>query len=282
MAASVSCPSCKARVKVPDAPGKVVRCPECEEPIDLPETSGTTTRPGAVERLETVEDEDRARRKRSRDDDEDDDRPRPRKKRSRGGDEDDDYDDRPARRKRARAQPSGNPGLVIGLAAGALVLLLLVGCGIGAWLLARGSKDGKAGGGGLRAAVADNPEVNQVNFDKIQTDMALQAVEQILGGPGAECSNEDAKALIAPDGGDGGFGMNQLADVADNPQMYGLTGWYRWKNGPTTLLVGVDGANKVRVAGLVTRTANGHSTNWKSNFAPQGVGKPPPRPRPKR
>jgi hypothetical protein len=107
--------------------------------------------------------------------------------------------------------------------------------------------------------------------------MTLQAVEAIFGAGGA-CSDADAKAAIL---GPGPFGLDDLQKgIADDPKAYGLTGWYRWKNGPTTMLIGVDNAKQVRVAGLYTVTAKGSSRSWKANVnrvggAPGGV---PPRP----
>ena len=106
---------------------------------------------------------------------------------------------------------------------------------------------------------------------KVQTDMALDAVEGIFGR-GADANGGDLKTMLA---GGGRPGLeDQLQAVADNPQAFGITGWYRWKNGYTTMIIGVDGAKKVRVAGLVTAAPNSRSSSWKSSLQ-FGGGAPP-------
>ena len=48
MPAIISCPSCQARLKVPEEAvgvNKVVKCPTCGERINLAEVNGTTTKP---------------------------------------------------------------------------------------------------------------------------------------------------------------------------------------------------------------------------------------------
>jgi predicted Zn finger-like uncharacterized protein len=306
MPVSVSCPSCETRLNVPDklaGEGRTVKCPKCGGTFKLTGAGETATKPAArapqpaaapakrdkdVDRLDSADDEDEERarpRKSSRDrddedeerarprksskdrddDEEDDDRPRARKKRPRDDDEDDDYDDRPARRKarKGKKKSGGNLGLIIGLAAGGAVLLLGC-CGVGAYFLIT-----KAGG------LVDNPAVTQANFDKVQMDMTLQAVEGIFG-PGGDADGGDMKALLMSGGG-GPMGVDdRLMAAADNPQTYGITGWYRWKNGPTRMIIAVDGARKVRVAGLVTATNGGHSSSWKSSLQAVGGGAPQP------
>jgi predicted Zn finger-like uncharacterized protein len=291
MPVSVSCPSCETRLNVSDklaGEGRTVKCPKCGGTFKLAGAGATTTKPEArapqpaaapakrdkdVDRLDAADDEDEERARprkssRDRDDDEDDeDRPRARKKRPReDDDEDEDYDERPARRKarKGKKKKSGsNLGLIIGLAAGGAVLLLGC-CGVGAYFLIT-----KAGG------LVDNPAVTQANFDKVQMDMTLQAVEGIFG-PGGDADGGDMKALLSSGGG-GPMGMDdRLMAVADNPQAYGITGWYRWKNGPTTMIIAVDGAQKVRIAGLVTVTNGGRSSSWKSSLQAGGGGAPVP------
>ena len=273
MAEYVSCPSCKTRLKVPDemvGQNRTVKCPKCAHAISLAGVGAAAAPPDEEDELETVEGEDEApaklrkSAKRRRDEDEDDqDRPRGRKKRSRDDEEDEDYDDRPARRKprKAKGKSGGNLGLIIGLAAGVGVLLL-AGCGIGAYFLFFNA----------------NPAVTDENFAKVQTDMALQAVEDIFGA-GSAASGADAKALLAAGAGPRmGGGDDPVQAAADNPQAYGITAWYRWKNGPKTMIIAVDAAKKDRIAGLVTITGNGTSSNWKSSLQRGGGGGPPPPP----
>jgi predicted Zn finger-like uncharacterized protein len=158
MPAIVSCPACQARLKVPDDSvglDKVVKCPTCGERINLAEVTGTTTRPVAAsagtrpaarrddEAVDDDEDRPRSRKDRARDEDDDEeeeDRPRARKSRSRDDDEDD--EDRPSRRRRRprKKAKSGGAGLIIGLVAGGVVLLLLCG-GIGVYVLYRMGAD---------------------------------------------------------------------------------------------------------------------------------------------
>ncbi len=284
MPAFIACPACRKRLKVPDDQvglDKLVQCPACGEKINLAQATEQPGQP-AVDRLDAVEGDDEPRReakegrRRPRDEDEEDDedRPRARKKRPREDDDEDEEDDRPARRRRpARKKKSGSSvGLVIGIVAG-VVLLLIAGCGVGAYFVFSRAKDVA----GAVAAVADNPAVTQANFEKVQTDMPLPAVEGIFG-PGAAANGGDVKALLAPGGGNRVGLEQQVEAVADNPGAYGVTAWYRWKNGPTTMVIAVDGANKVRVAGLVTVTPNSRSSSWKSSLAVGGGrGGAPPR-----
>jgi hypothetical protein len=126
--------------------------PKDEEVLDIPDDAVqggapvVKTAPASKRRRE--EDEIDRPKKSRRDEDEDD---RPRKRRR---DEDED-DDRPRRRTAARR--SGAPvGLIVGISAGAVMLLGLV--GIGAWW-ALSSKDTEApaaGGGKDKGKVADN------------------------------------------------------------------------------------------------------------------------------
>jgi predicted Zn finger-like uncharacterized protein len=273
MATIVACPSCQVRLKVPDdlvGQNRVVKCAGCGEQINLADVAeGVAARPLPAraeegERLEEVaeqsrgrsKDEDRKTRPRAEDDDEEDDRPRPRRRIERD-DDNEEEDDRAPRRQRRRpkkAKSGSGVGLVIGLVVG-VVLLLVVGCGVGAYFVF--SLAGRDGGA---AAFVDNPAVNQANFERVQLDMALPAVEDIFGR-GARADGGDVKALLAA----GGPNQQQLEAVADNPQQFGITNWYRWKNGPSTMVIAVDGARKVRVAGLVSITGNGRSTSWKFN-----------------
>jgi predicted Zn finger-like uncharacterized protein len=294
MAVYVACPSCETRLKVPDnmvGQGRMVKCPKCAKPFNLAAGADEASPKADTDDLEMVQDEPRpkseksARERRDDEDDEDDeDRPRPRKKRPRDDeneeeddgrprgrkgrsrdDEDDEYDDRSARRKSRKApkkKSGGSLGLIIGLSVGGVVLLLVC-CGVGGYFLLRG---------GL-AGLVDNPAVTDANFQKVQTGMQLPAVEAIFG-PGGACSDADAKAaILAP----GPFGLDDMQTaIANDPKSFGLTAWYRWKNGPTTMLIGVDNTNQVRVAGLFTKTANNSSRSWKANVnrpggAPGGI-----------
>jgi hypothetical protein len=261
-----TCPSCKMRLKVPDhlaGQKRLAKCPSCAETFDLSSSDG----PGAqrtqaradddevIDDLETVEEDDKP-----------DEEPRTRKRRPRFEDDD---DDRPVRRKRRKGKQAGgsNTLLIIGVAGG-VALLLLIGCGIGVYALFSGVRGGLAG-------LVDNPNVTKANFDRIEMGTPLQAVEGMIG-PGAVCSDQEARDIIQGAGA-GMPGMGQDQQIANNPGAFGLTGWHRWKNGPTTLLVAVDGANTVRVAALYTVTKNSSSRNWKSNVnAGGGGGFPPP------
>jgi predicted Zn finger-like uncharacterized protein len=259
-----TCPACKTRLKVPEelaGQKRLAKCPSCAETFDLSTSDGpraqrTQARANddeVIDDLETVED-----------DDEPDEEPRNRRRRPRYEEDD---DDRPVRRKRRKVKQEGgtNTWLIIGVAGG-VALLLLIGCGIGVYALF-GVKGGLAG-------LVDNPNVTKANFDRIEMGTPLQAVEGMIG-PGAVCSDQEARDIIQGAGG-GMPGMGQDQQIANNPGALGLTGWYRWKNGPTTLLVAVDGVNKVRVAALYTVTKNSSSRNWKSNVNVGGGGFPPP------
>jgi len=280
----ISCPSCEKQLRVPDdmvGQDRVVKCPACNHHIKLPDLA-TTAKPSArpataaakqeVDRLDDLDDEPRGKSRpssqRARDDEDDEDRPRARKNRSR---DDDDDDDRPARRKPSKSKKKGSKvGLIIGLVAGGVCLLLLIGCGIGGYLIYAGAKGGLAG-------LVDNPAVTDANYSKVKLDMLLPDVEAIFG-PGGICSDADARGILVPAGGAAGpMGMqDQLTAIANDPKSFGLTSWYRWKNGPTTMLIGVDGANKVRVSGLFTVTPNSTSRKTQSNVSQPGgfPGKP--------
>ncbi len=221
------------------------------------------------ERLETIDDEPRGKgrpsSKRDRDDEDDDDeRPRAGKKRDR--EDDDDEDNRPARRRSAgtRKKKGSSTALIIGLVIGGVCLLLLIGCGVGGYLIWASAKGGLAG-------LVDNPAVTDANYAKVKLDMPLADVNAIFG-LGGECSDADARDILVPAGGaPGPMGMqDQLTAVATDPKGHGLSAWYRWKNGPTTMIIGVDGGNKVRVAGLFTTTATSSSRKWQSNVSKPG------------
>jgi predicted Zn finger-like uncharacterized protein len=285
MPAYATCPSCKARLKVPDhlaGQKRLVKCPSCAETFDVSEIDGTTAEApphpakqsaGAARRAADEDDDidERSRGRRRREDDEDDDdRPRARRRERR---DDDDDDDRPARRRRRKPAKSGGSNVVLVLAiAGGVCLLILIGCGVGAFFIFRDVKSGLAG-------IVDNPNVTQANFDRVNPGMPLQAVEAIFG-PGGVCSDDDARGVILAQGGGGmpGMGQDQYVAIANNPAAFGLTGWYRWKNGPTTMLIAVDATNQVRVAGLITVTKNSSSRSWKSNVNVGGGGMGPGRP----
>jgi hypothetical protein len=141
----VKCPSCRRRydpgIEIPDdlsdEASMVVCCPACGQWVTLPEREPADPPdvPRHVReqmrrqaRLVDEDDDDRpSRRSRRRRDEEDDDRP----SRRRARDEDDDLDDdRPIRR---RGKKSGLPlPWIIG---GAVALVLLLGCGIGGFLM---------------------------------------------------------------------------------------------------------------------------------------------------
>jgi predicted Zn finger-like uncharacterized protein len=260
-----TCPACKTRLKVPEelaGQKRLAKCPSCAKTFDLsnsdePRTARKQARADdeeVIDDLETLED-----------DGEPDDEPRTRKRQPRYEDDD---DDRPVRRKRRRFKQAGgsNMWLIIGVAGG-VALLLLIGCGIGAYALFSGVKGGLTG-------LVDNPNVTKANFDRIEMGTPLQAVEGMVG-PGARCTDQEARDIILSLGA-GMPGMAQDQQIANNPGAFGLTGWYRWKNGPTTMLVAVDGANTVRVAALYTVTKGSNSRNWKSNVNVGGGGFPPP------
>ncbi len=270
-----TCPSCKTRLKVPDhlaGQKQLAKCPSCSSTFDLAENDSAHVQPVAVPSKRAGANDDVVDDLDPIEDDEREDQTRPRKRRPR----DDDYedDDRPARRKRRKVQKSGssNLWLILGIAGG-VCLLLLIGCGVGAYALVHGMRGGLAG-------LVDNPNVTKANYDRIDTGMPLHAVEAIVG-PGAVCSDEEARDIILTSGA-GMPGMAQDQQIASRPAAFGLTGWYRWKNGPTTMLVAVDAANTVRVAALYTVTKNSSSRNWKSNVNVGGAGGFPPAGRPGR
>jgi hypothetical protein len=265
MTTYATCPACKMRLKVPEALAgqkRLAKCPSCAETFDLSTSDGpraqrkqaSTDDEEVIDDLESLEDEDEPH-----------DEPPTRKRRPRYEDDD---DDRPMPRKRRKMKQAGgtNTWLIIGVAGG-VALLLLIGCGFGVYALYSGVRGGLAG-------LVDNPNVTKANFDRIEMGTPLQAVEGMIG-PGAVCSDQEARDIIQGAGA-GMPGMGQDQQIANNPGAFGLTGWNRWKNGPTTLLVAVDGANTVRVAALYTVTKNSSSRSWKSNVNAGGGGFPPP------
>jgi hypothetical protein len=101
MAISFACPSCEENLKVRDElAGKRVKCPGCGEPVAVPQ--------------EQVEEERPRKKQRPAEDDEDD---RPRKKNKKQKD---------------------NTLLYVGIGGGLLAVLLLIGCGIGAFFYFKG------------------------------------------------------------------------------------------------------------------------------------------------
>ena len=157
MATRIVCPHCQSAFNVNDATlGKKVRCKSCEEAFTAREPDDTGVKkkttasikadPAGRARSAKTEagvstrrkgapaDEDDRPRKRARDDEDDD---APRSKKAKSSREDDDEDDRKDRKSRAKKTPAGGAlGLIIGLAAGGVVLL---GLGIGGlvWFLNR-------------------------------------------------------------------------------------------------------------------------------------------------
>ncbi|HEX5270031.1 MAG TPA: MJ0042-type zinc finger domain-containing protein [Gemmataceae bacterium] len=259
MSVDARCPACHAACDVTDDDvGKKVRCDKCEQVFVVKEK--TRNLDDDEDDSPWMQDADVARRKghgqqtgeagkRSRKDDADeadrDDSPdeQPRRK-SRPADED---DDPPPRRGRSLAKPkSGRLGLILGLAGGAAVLVLLLACGVGAWF--------------AWGRFGDNPAVTPANFERIQLNAPLADVHAIFG-PGREWTGGGVKSLL--DDPRLKLGNAHVKAVAANPQGFGITHWYRWSNGPSTMFVGLDGGGKVRVAGLVSISSHQTSSNFK-------------------
>jgi predicted Zn finger-like uncharacterized protein len=265
MSVEPRCPSCHAACPITDDDiGKKVRCEKCEHvfivkarTIDPDEDEDGTNASPWMQDAEVARRKghgeqtgEAAKRKSKKDDDEDDRDDDPSGKdppRSRRRDEDD--DDPPPRRRGsvARKKSGGSLGLILGLAGGAAALLLLCG-GVGAWLFW-----GKFG---------DSPNVTAANFERVQLNGQLADVEAFFGR-GREWSAADVTALL--NNPHLRLGNNRVKTVAANPQQFGLTRWYRWTNGPTTMFVGLDAAGRVRAAGLVTITSQRTESLFKSN-----------------
>jgi hypothetical protein len=112
------CPDCDAPVTAPtSAVGDTVSCEECGSPVKMPRA-----------RPRRREDDDRDDRPRRRDRSDADDRPRPRGSRDRN--------DRPRKgsERKRRKKAAMEKRLIIGLAAGGLLVVLAV-LGVGAWFL---------------------------------------------------------------------------------------------------------------------------------------------------
>jgi predicted Zn finger-like uncharacterized protein len=261
MSVEARCPSCHAPLPVTDEDvGEEVRCEKCEHvftvkpKIRKPEDDedGTNASPwmqdAEVARRKGHGEQSGEKTRRSakeeagRDDDPDERRP-PRSRKTR----EDDDDDPPPRRTGSLAKKSGGRlGLILGLAGGASVLLLIC-CGVGAWFAF-----GKYG---------DTPSVTPANFERVQPNVPLADVEGFFGR-GRAWTGDDVKALLNDHRLK--LGNAHVKSVAANPQAFGITRWYCWTNGPTTMFVGVDAAGKVRVAGLVTITPHRTESNFRT------------------
>ncbi len=261
MPADARCPSCRAACPVTDEDiGKKVRCPRCEEVFtvkaktikldedddDSPWLQDADAAKGKGQEERTG---GRARRgkgadKADRDDDPDEEAPRRKKTRR----VDDDDDEPPRRPSSVAKKKRGRTGLIVGLVTGAAFVLLLC-CGVGGYF--------------AWTRFSDNPLVTAGNFERVQLNAPLANIEGFFG-PGRSWSGADVKALL-DDHRLNLPGNNHIKAVAANPQGFGITQWYRWTNGPTTMFVGVDGAGKVRIAGLVTISSNGTQTNLRSS-----------------
>jgi predicted Zn finger-like uncharacterized protein len=265
MAVEARCPSCHAAMPVTDDDvGKEVRCDKCEQVFTVkakvrkPEDDedGTNASPwmqdAEVARRKGHEEQAGERPKRppkkeADRDDEPDEKPPPRSRGSRGRDED---DDPPARRTGSLAKKSGGRlGLILGIAGGAAFVLLGC-CGVGAWFAW-----GKLGYG-------DTPNVTPANFERVQPNVPLADVEGFFGR-GRQWAGEDVKALLNDPRLR--LGNAHVKAIAANPPAFGITHWYRWTNGPTTMFVGVDAGGRVRVAGLITLTSHKTESNIRHN-----------------
>jgi predicted Zn finger-like uncharacterized protein len=261
------CPACSAVFSVNDEEeGKEVRCEKCEQVFiaGAPRVRKRKEEEKDAKVSPWMQDAEVARRKghgdqtgekakrsgkagsdkRGRDDELDEKDP-PRSRSARGRDED--RDDDPAPRRTGLKKSGGRLGLILGLSGGAAFLLLIC-CGVGAWFAW-----GKFG---------DNPNVNAANFERVQLNVPLVDVEGFFGS-GRQWTGAEVNALLSDPHLT--FGNAHLKDVSANSQRFGITRWYRWTNGPTTMFVGVDAANRVRVAGLVTITPHRTESNFRSN-----------------
>jgi predicted Zn finger-like uncharacterized protein len=262
MPVEARCPSCHAACPVTEADvGKEVRCEKCEQVFtvkvktrkpekedaanaspwmqdaEVAKAKGHSEQSGETAKHSRKADEDEA----DRDDDPGESAP-PRRKRRERDDEPADRPPGPLAKKK-----SGRLGLILALAGGAAVVLL-IGCGVGSWL--------------LWDRFSDTPNVTPANFERVQLNEPLTQVESFFGrgrewsGAGVEALLNDPrlKAVNA-----------HIKAVAANPQTFGITHWYRWTNGPATMFVGVDASGRVRVAGLVTISPHRTEYNLRQN-----------------
>lgn len=127
MSTVVACPGCATKLSAPDtAAGKQLRCPKCGATVPVPAATAPAPEPLP---LPPPDDEDeKPRTKKAKRADGEDQKPRTKKKRrDGGGDGGDDLT-----RKTSKAKKIGGAGIIIGVVAGGLLLLCLI--GVGAWV----------------------------------------------------------------------------------------------------------------------------------------------------
>jgi hypothetical protein len=102
------------------------------------------------------------------------------------------------------------------------VLLAVVGIGALVW------SGGLSGLGRSKAVHAANPEVHRGNYDKLHAGMTLAEVEEIFG-PGERVASKDLPQ-------DDEYSIRGIRAYAND---YRATKFYRWRNGPNEIYVGL-------------------------------------------
>jgi predicted Zn finger-like uncharacterized protein len=208
---SVICPACSTRLKVPDtAIGKQVKCPKCGNLMSIAAGEPEPPPVPVVASIQATE-------------------PPPLS----SAPEPEPVYDRPRPRRRAKS----NTGLIIGLVAGAVILLAFCCIGGGVAIYLFRDFGGAAGGASPLSAIAlANPRVTKANYARLQEGMTLADVEAILG-KGAPTSAAEIRQVYSniqtmsgPMQADGRVGV-----MYDRASAQGAL--YRWKNGGTVIFV---------------------------------------------
>jgi hypothetical protein len=173
----------------------------------------------------------------------------------------DDLEEPPAPRPRRRRgdeeaepkPPKSKKGLLIGLIAGGVGLLAVCCCGVG------------IGGYFVWPVLSDsNPKVTKENFARLQGNMSLGDVENILG-PGRPATSDDVSTAHKwLRGAELQDRVNRWKGSIDKGAVY------RWKNGNTMILIAFGGppkeGGKAKVLFYSNVLSNGHQDETKGFF----------------
>ena len=211
---SINCPICRTKLKVPDAAvGRQIKCPQCGNKMSVAAGEPEPAPPPVVASIQATE-------------------PAPLPA---VAPEPEPVYDRP----RPRRKSKSNTGLIIGLVAGAVILLLFCCIGGGVAYYVFRDSGGVAGGAGPLSAIAlANPRVTKANYDRLQEGMTLAEVEAILGKGSPTNAVEVRQVYNNIHGMVGGMG-DRMADqknfMYDRAAAAGAL--YRWRNGDNYIFI---------------------------------------------